>query len=129
MKTYIAAKIHGVHVTDKSVSYHGSISVGRALMEAAGIEEFEQVQVVNLRNGERWVTYAIAHEEDQACTLNGGSALLGEIGDRCILMTYVTSDAFSPAHVIFCDENNHITGHQEYLQKSDSAVALDSAYR
>lgn len=93
-------------------------------MSAAGIEEFEQVHAVNLRNGNRWVTYAIAHPDDRAVTLNGGAALLGEVGDPVIILTYVTTDTYSPAHVIFCDEHNEIVDRQDYVQQSLDVLAV-----
>jgi aspartate 1-decarboxylase len=124
MKTYVSAKIHGARVTDRSVGYHGSMGIGRSLMDAAGIEEFEQVHVVNLRNGNRWVTYAIAHPDEGAISLNGGAALLGEMGDSVIILSYVTTDTYSPARVIFCDEHNQIVDRRDYIQQPVEELAI-----
>lgn len=127
MKTFVSAKLHGIRVTDKSVEYHGSVSICPKLLAAAGIEQYEQVHVVNLNNGNRWVTYAIEGEIG-AFTLNGGGARLGEIGDSCVVMTY---DLLLPlpapfrdaplASVIFCDERNAIKAESVYLRHKAAA--------
>jgi len=54
MRTFIAAKIHGVTVTGCHLNYHGSQSLPLSLMKAMGIQPYEQVHVVNLKNGRRW---------------------------------------------------------------------------
>jgi uncharacterized damage-inducible protein DinB/aspartate 1-decarboxylase len=113
MKQFIAAKIHGIVATDRSVDYHGSVGICAQLMAAAGIDPYEQVQVVNLRTGDRWITYAIA-DRPGTFALNGGSARLGEVGDRCLVMTYQVSDRPLPARVVFCDAQNRISGEECY---------------
>ncbi len=113
MKQFIAAKIHGIVATDRSVDYHGSVGICATLMAAAGIDPYEQVQVVNLRTGDRWITYAIA-DRPGTFALNGGSARLGEVGDRCLVMTYQVSDRPVPARVVFCDAQNRISSEERY---------------
>jgi aspartate 1-decarboxylase len=108
MKTYVAAKIHGIRVTDKSVEYHGSVAICPELMAASGIEPYEQVHVINLTNGERWVTYAIESDTGGEFSLRGGGARLGEIGDSCVIITYRHESSFSGAKVIHVDERNVI---------------------
>ncbi|MFN9181264.1 MAG: aspartate 1-decarboxylase, partial [Dolichospermum sp.] len=67
----------------------GSISIDEILLEKAGIFPYEQVQVVNIANGERFTTYAIpAVANSGAIELNGAAARLGVVGDRLIIMTY-----------------------------------------
>lgn len=106
MKRYVTTKLHNLTVTDKSVAYHGSISVCRKILEAGGVEEYESVDVVNLSNGSRWTTYAIANDTQGAFTLNGGGARLGEVGDQCVVMTYAMSAKFERAKVVYCDGTN-----------------------
>lgn len=113
MKTYIAAKIHGIRVTDKSVQYSGSVSICPALMAAAGIEPYEQVHIINLHNGARWITYALPAKTG-VFTLNGGGARLGEVGDECVVMTYESTTRYTPATVIFCSPNNMIRDRLSY---------------
>jgi aspartate 1-decarboxylase len=107
MKIYVSAKLHGLRVTDKSLHYHGSVSICRTLLEAARIQAYEQVHVVNLANGNRWITYALPGESGMF-SLNGGGARLGEIGDICIVMTFEMLEQYRPARVVYCDEKNYI---------------------
>ena len=108
VRTWVRAKVHGVRVTDKSVEYNGSVSLSRALMDAVDLAPYEQVHVVNLTNGARWVTYVLPVDVPGVFTLNGGGARLGEIGDACVLLAYETADTYHPARVIFCDAANAI---------------------
>lgn len=97
----------------------GSISIDQALLDAAGIIPYEQVQVVNVANGERFITYAIAAPRHSgAIELNGAAARLGVKGDRLIIMTYAQ---FSPEEVknhsptvVFVDENNRLVEVRSY---------------
>lgn len=114
LKTFVAAKLHGLRVTDKAVEYNGSVSIDKYLMLVAGIQPFEQVHVVNLNNGQRWITYALPDDDTGAFSLNGGGARLGEIGDPCVVMTYGQAESFEPATVVFCDEQNAISHIMQY---------------
>jgi len=88
-RTLLSAKIHNCTLTATYLEYVGSISVDQSLLDAAGILAYEQVQVVNVTNGERLVTYAIpAPAYSGAVELNGAAARLGIKGDRVIIMTY-----------------------------------------
>jgi len=90
-RTMMRAKIHRAVVTGADIHYVGSISIDPALMEAAGIMEFEQVHVVDVDNGARLVTYAIVGQPGEIC-LNGAAAHLVDIGDRIIIITYTQVD-------------------------------------
>jgi aspartate 1-decarboxylase len=94
----------GLVVTDRQPHYHGSQTLPRDVMAAAGIEPYEQVHVVNIRNGARWITYAIEGNETEV-VLNGAAARMGEVGDELIIMAYRQSEEFKGATVIFCDYN------------------------
>lgn len=88
-RTLLSAKIHSCTLTAANLNYVGSISIDRTLLDAAGILPYEQVQVVNIANGERLITYAIASPPNsRAIELNGAAARLGMAGDRVIVMTY-----------------------------------------
>jgi aspartate 1-decarboxylase len=115
MKFFVSSKIHGITVTQKSVHYNGSVPIDAELMTAAGIEEYEQVHVVNLSNGERWVTYAIPAPKG-VFSLNGGGARLGEIGDSCVIMTYAALREYVPAKVVHVARNNEINSLFVYHQ-------------
>ncbi len=113
-RTFLFAKIHDCTLTGANLNYVGSISVDRALLEAAGILPYEQVQVVNTNNGARLLTYAIAAPANSGTVeLNGAAARLGNAGDRLILMAYAQLDpaelaGFAPT-VAFVDERNRLT--------------------
>ncbi|MFN7658430.1 MAG: aspartate 1-decarboxylase, partial [Dolichospermum sp.] len=88
-RTFLLAKIHNWTLTGANINYVGSISIDEILLEKAGIFPYEQVQVVNIANGERFTTYAIpAVANSGAIELNGAAARLGVVGDRLIIMTY-----------------------------------------
>lgn len=108
MKFFLSSKIHGIRATDRNVDYIGSVTIDSDIMQQAGIDPFEKVSVVNLRNGNRWETYAIEGEPGSGVfELNGGSAHLGEVGDKCLVMTYEMTDEPSPK-VIFIGQGNSI---------------------
>lgn len=113
LRSWVAAKIHDIRVTGASVEYHGSVSICPTLMSEAGISLGEQVQIVNLSTGDRWITYAIPGDEG-AFTLNGGGARLGVVGDQCVIMTYVMAERPQEAAVIFVDKDNLITERMRY---------------
>lgn len=119
MRTFVASKIHGIRVTDKSVNYNGSVSVCQQLLQEAGMEAFERVDVVNLSTGDRWTTYLLPDERAGRFSLNGGGARLGELGDQCVLMTWKDEESFSGAQVVFCDEQNRIRNRMTYTNPKD----------
>ena len=85
------SKIHRATVTDANLNYVGSISIDAALLRAADIMEHEQVAVVDVNNGARFETYAIAGGPGEIC-LNGAAARLVAVGDTVILITYADYD-------------------------------------
>lgn len=107
MRTFVGAKIHGITVTSAQLEYHGSVTIDNHLMDVANIMPYEQVHVVNLNTGQRWITYAIPGRPG-AFELNGGGARCGCVGDRCVVMTYIQADKTPGAEVIELDTNNKI---------------------
>ena len=87
----LKSKIHRAVVTRADLDYEGSLSIDPELMRLADIVVGEQVQVVNLANGSRAVTYAIEGSPGEI-GLNGAIAHLGGVGDRVIVMTYAHCD-------------------------------------
>ena len=104
-RTYVAAKLHDVTVTDANLRYIGSVTIAAELLDAAGIDPYEQVDIVNLNNGNRWTTYALPGDRG-VFTLNGGGARLGLPGDKCVIMTYRQAYTFPGATAVFCDSDN-----------------------
>jgi aspartate 1-decarboxylase len=110
-RTLLSAKIHNCTLTAANINYVGSISIDEVLLKKAGIFLYEQVQVVNIANGERFITYAIpAPANSGAIELNGAAARLGVVGDRLIIMTYgqftiEELKCYSPTVVIVGEKN------------------------
>ncbi|HEY8463153.1 MAG TPA: aspartate 1-decarboxylase [Bacillota bacterium] len=83
------SKIHRATVTGTNLNYAGSITIDAELLQAAKILEYELVQVVNINNGQRFETYAIAGEPGSGTVcLNGAAARLAEPGDLIIILSY-----------------------------------------
>ena len=113
MRTMLKSKIHRARVTGANIEYEGSITIDKKLMEEADILPYEQVQVVNINNGERFETYVIEGEErsGEIC-LNGAAARLAAKGDTIIILSYcqvTESEAqdFLP-RIVKVDANNAI---------------------
>lgn len=119
-RTLLAAKIHSCTITDANLHYMGSISIDELLLTAAGIVPYEQVHVVNVNNGERFITYAIAAAPGSgAIELNGAAARLGVKGDKLILMSYAQfNDVEAQNHqpkVVMVNDRNQITEIKSYI--------------
>ena len=113
-RTLMKSKIHGATLTGTELYYTGSIAIDSDLLEASDILANEQVQVVNLNNGERLITYAISAEAGSGkIELNGPAARLGYPGDKVVIITYAQMEdaqarEYKP-NVCFVDgENNPV---------------------
>ena len=109
----LKGKIHRAVVTQAELNYVGSITVDSRLLEAAGILEYEMVQIVDVENGSRFETYTIAGEADSGMIcLNGAAARQVQIGDHVIIMAYADMTQEEAGehkpHVVFTDEENKI---------------------
>jgi len=112
--TMLKGKIHRAVVKQAELNYVGSITIDPKLMEAAGILEYEQVQIVDVENGNRFETYTIDGEPGSGMIcLNGAAARQVQVGDHVIIMAYCQMDAKEAADhkpkVVFVDEENHIS--------------------
>jgi aspartate 1-decarboxylase len=107
------AKLHRACVTHAELDYDGSCAIDRALLEAANIQEYEQIQIYNVTNGERFTTYAISAERgSKIISVNGAAAHKVDVGDRVIICSYVTVTQqelanFKPT-LVYLDINNNI---------------------
>jgi aspartate 1-decarboxylase len=114
MRTMLKSKIHRARVTDGNISYEGSITIDKNLMQAADILPFERVEVLNINNGARFSTYAIEGDPGHGdICLNGAAARLAAQGDIVIILTYVNVEEkeavkYQPK-LIYVDSNNRIT--------------------
>ena len=112
-RTMMKSKIHRARVTDSNLDYEGSITIDEALMEAAEIIPYEQVQIYNVTNGERFTTYAIKGERNSGVIcINGAAAHKARKNDIIIIATYGTYEekelaTFKPKKV-YADDNNRI---------------------
>lgn len=115
----LKAKIHRAVVTQAELDYVGSITVDADLLDAAGILEYEKVQIVDINNGERFETYTIEGERGSGVIcLNGAAARCVQKGDRIIIMAYCTVDADkAKTHkptVVFVDGENKVNTVAKY---------------
>ena len=113
--TLLKSKLHHARVTHSELEYEGSCAIDARLLEAANIREYEQIQIYNLANGERFTTYAIQAQEDSGIiSINGAAAHKAGPGDRVIVCTYAVlsqqeAAAFKPT-LVYLDEHNRIKG-------------------
>ena len=108
-RTFLKTKLHRATITSADLHYEGSISLGRELCRAAGLLEFEQVDIYDITNGARFTTYVIYGESGQV-QINGAAARLVQPGDRIIVAGYVQLDttevaAHSPRVVLLGEKN------------------------
>lgn len=107
------SKLHRVRVTEADLNYEGSVTIDADLMDAAQILPWEQVNVLNVNNGERFDTYAIRGQRGSGVIcLNGPAARLAHVGDLVIILTYAEMEReellrHTPI-VVHVDENNRI---------------------
>ena len=128
--TMLKGKIHRAVVKQAELNYVGSITVDPELMEAAGIYEYELVQIVDVENGNRFETYTIAGEPGSGMIcLNGAAARQVHVGDHVIIMCYCQ---MSPEDVkehkpkvVFVDDENKIakvSSYEKYGTLTQEAV-------
>lgn len=128
--TMLKGKIHRAVVKQAELNYVGSITVDPELMEAAGIYEYELVQIVDVENGNRFETYTIAGEPGSGMIcLNGAAARQVQVGDHAIIMCYCQ---MSPEEVkehkpkvVFVDDENKIakvSSYEKYGTLTQEAV-------
>ena len=92
--TMLKSKIHQAVVTGVFRDYPGSLTVDSELMEEAGLLPHEKILVGNLENGERFETYVIPGSPGaREIEINGAAAHKGKVGDRLIIIAFVTMDA------------------------------------
>ena len=111
--TLLKSKLHHANVTHSELEYEGSCAIDGALLRAANIQEYEQIQIYNLNNGERFTTYAIRAEDNSGIiSVNGAAAHKASPGDRLIICTYAVlsrqeAAVFKPT-LVYLDGDNRI---------------------
>jgi len=110
--TMLKAKLHRVTVTRSELGYEGSCAIDGEVLDLAGIREYEQIQIYNVNNGERFTTYAIRAENgSKTISVNGAAARLACPGDLLIICSYAILDQkelvnFKPVLVYFNEKND-----------------------
>ena len=109
--TMLKAKLHRASVTHSELGYEGSCAIDGEILDFAGIREYEQIQIYNINNGERFTTYAIRAEDgSKIFSINGAAARRACPGDLIIVCTFVQVDekeleTFKPTMVYFNSQN------------------------
>lgn len=110
----LKAKLHRARVTHAELEYEGSCAIDGHLLEASGIREYEQIEIYNVTNGERFTTYAIRAEDGSGVvSVNGAAAHKAAPGDVVIICAYVELNqqellSYKPT-LVYVDEHNSIT--------------------
>ena len=110
---FCKSKIAYAVISQAELYYEGSITIDEDLLKAVGIVPGEKVEVLNVNNGSRIETYAIAGEPGSGVfCLNGPAAHAGSVGDQVIILSYgmlTPEEAVNyRTQIIHLDENNNI---------------------
>ena len=112
-RTMLKSKLHRATVTHSELHYEGSCAIDETLLDAANIHEYEQIQIYNVTNGERFTTYAIRAARDSGIiSVNGAAAHKARPGDLVIIATYATYNEIELARyapeLVYVDAANRI---------------------
>ncbi len=111
----LKSKLHRVHVTHAELNYEGSCAIDETLLDAADIREYQQIEIYNVSNGERFTTYAIRAERDAGIiSVNGAAAHKAQPGDIMIIATYasyteIELQKYAPT-LVYVNDTNVIVG-------------------
>lgn len=112
-RTLLKSKLHRVHVTASELEYEGSCAIDELLLEAADIREYEQIDIYNVNNGERFTTYAIRGQKGSGMiSVNGAAARKAAVGDVLIIASFAVYPEMEVAQheprLVYVDERNRI---------------------
>jgi aspartate 1-decarboxylase len=112
-RTMLKSKLHRVTVTHAELHYEGSCAIDQNLLDAADIKEFQQIDIYNVTNGERFTTYAICAERGSGIiSVNGAAARRASAGDLLIIATYASFSELELAkfepELVYVDARNRI---------------------
>ncbi|MCH7928029.1 MAG: aspartate 1-decarboxylase [Deltaproteobacteria bacterium] len=121
-RTLLKSKIHRATVTDANVDYEGSISIDRDLMDLADLQEYEQVHIYNITNGNRFSTYVIEGERKSGdVCINGAAAHLAKRGDLVIIANYASySENDASLHkpkLVYVNQDNSVKNISDHIAK------------
>ena len=104
----LKGKLHMAKVTQAELWYDGSCAIDADLVALAGLREFEQIDIYNVNNGERFHTYIILAEPGSGTiSMNGAAARKVQVGDRVLIATYGQYSDAEPK-LVYLDENNRV---------------------
>ena len=111
--TLLKSKLHRVTVTNVELGYEGSCAIDTELLDAAGIHEYERIEIYNVTNGERFSTYAIRGEAGSGMiSVNGAAAHKAAVDDIVIICAYAEMEEVEATRhrpkLIYVDERNNI---------------------
>lgn len=110
----LKSKLHKAIVTHAELEYEGSCAIAGDLLDAANMREYEQIEIYNITNGERFTTYIIRAESGSGIiSINGAAAHKAQPKDKIIICTYADfseaeADKHKPALVYLNTENKII---------------------
>ncbi len=109
----LKSKLHRVTVTHSELGYEGSCAIDADLLRTAGIREYEQIEIYNVSNGERFSTYAISGETGSGMiSVNGAAAHKASPGDIIIICSYASmTEAEAERHqprLVYVDGDNAV---------------------
>ena len=116
----LKAKLHRVHVTHSELHYEGSCAIDDDLLDAADIREYQQIDIYNVTNGERFTTYAIrAQRGSGVISVNGAAAHKAARGDILIIASYamyseLELQRYHP-QLVYVDEHNRIIAKRDRI--------------
>jgi aspartate 1-decarboxylase len=116
----LKSKLHRVHVTHAELHYEGSCAIDDDLLDAADIREYQQVDIYNVNNGERFTTYAIrAQRGSGIISVNGAAAHKANPGDILIIASYamyneIELQKYHP-QLVYVDEHNRIIAQRDQI--------------
>lgn len=119
-RTMLKSKLHRVRVTHSELHYEGSCAIDEALLEAANIHEYEQIQIYNINNGERFTTYAIrAERHSGVISVNGAAAHKADPDDLIIIASYSQYSEAELANyypqLVYVDAQNRIVQQKNHI--------------
>jgi aspartate 1-decarboxylase len=119
-RTMLKSKLHRVRVTHSELHYEGSCAIDENLLDAADMREYQQIDIYNVTNGERFTTYAIrAQRGSGVISVNGAAAHKANPGDILIIATYaiyseLELQKFHP-QLVYVDEHNRIVAQRDSI--------------
>ena len=121
LRTFLKAKLHRVTTTASELDYEGSCEIDGVLLDTAGIGTFEQIQIYNIKNGNRFTTYTIRGKDNSGViSVNGAAAHKVDVGDLLIIAAYASYNE---------EELNDYAPKLCYVYENNTLIRSDSKIR